>query len=297
MRWYFATDETGANGQTGEDARRAVGSALAVGGLEPCLLYYGAENEFCAWMRRHHVEIINIEPRFLDTIRQAQDAGIYRPHSIGHWLRLTIPQVEHTDSHVLYTDCDVMFLRRINWQVIRPKILAAAPAFEKDNWNYFNAGVIVLNVAAMRATYDALETYIRRRILNGDAPTYDDETALNEAYRGLWSKLDPALNWKPYWGFSSAAAVLHFHGPKLGAIEAMAAGAWAADNPTAEIYRKLLVGHRGAYQAWLNALGDRMQVSDPALAIRYGNAAASLSRMKDDDAGDMGFLRFRMFQE
>jgi hypothetical protein len=297
MRWYFAIDETGANGQTGEDAKTAVRSALAVGGLEPRLLYYGGANAFTDWMARHHVEIVEAAPSFLDTIRQAQAAGTYRPHSVGHWLRLAIPQIETTDTHVLYTDCDVIFLRRVNWPAMRPKVFAAAPEFKKDNWNYFNAGVMLLNVPAMRATYRDFERLIRARIAGGAHPMYDDEFALNEAYRGLWDRLDPALNWKPYWGYSSAIGLLHFHGPKLAAIESIAAGDWAATNPTAEIFLKILTHHQGAYQTWLTHLGDRLQLSDPALAVRMQAAAAALSRLDVPAEGDLSFLDFNMFPD
>ncbi len=296
MRWYFALDQPGADGQTGEDAKTAVRSALTVGGLEPCLLYHGARNAFCAWMERHGVRVIDAAPSFLDTIRQAQAAGTYRPHSIGHWLRVAIPQIEQHHDHVLYTDCDVIFLKRFDWERIRPRVFAAAPAFRQDNWNYFNAGVMVLNVPAMRATYEHFESYIRARILSGERPSYDDETALNEAYRGHWNRLSPALNWKPYWGFSAAATVLHFHGPKLNALEAMAAGSWTADNPTADTYYRLLTGHRSAYQSWLSALAERLQLTDPALAIRLANTAAALSRLPPA-APDLSFLDFKMFPD
>jgi hypothetical protein len=29
-----------------------------------------------------------------------------------------------------------------------------------------------------------------------------------------WDKLDPKMNWKPYWGINSDAYMIHFHGPK-----------------------------------------------------------------------------------
>jgi len=296
VRWYFALDEPGANGQTGEDAKTAVRSALAVGGLEPCLLYHGKPHALCTWMQRQGVRVIDAAPSFLDTIRHAQAAGAYRPHSIGHWLRVMIQQIEQARDYVLYTDCDIIFLKRFDWSQIRPRFFAAAPAFRPDNWNYFNAGVMVLNVPAMRSTYPALETHIRARILSGGHPSYDDETALNEAYRGHWDRLPPALNWKPYWVYSSAAIVLHFHGPKLNALKSMAAGDWSADNPTADTYQRLLTGHRSAYQSWLTALGDRMQLTDPALAIRFANAAAALSRLRPA-APDLSFLDFKMFPE
>jgi hypothetical protein len=294
MRWYFAIDESGAAGQTGADAKIAVATAQALGGLEPVLLYHGAHGEFCNWMTRRGVRIIDVSPTFLPVIRAAQAAGTYKPHSIGHWLRVVIPQVETEREFVLYTDCDVIFLRKVNWEAIRPKIFAAAPEFKKDNWNYFNAGVMVLNVAAMQASYAGFEAHICARISGGGHPFYDDEFALNEAYRGYWEHLDPALNWKPYWGFSAAAGLLHFHGPKLNAIEPMAAGQWTADNPTAQMLWKILAGHKAEYMIWLEVLADRLQGIDIGLALRMAEAAAALRGMKAA-AVDLEFLEFCMF--
>jgi hypothetical protein len=297
MRWYFAIDESGAAGQTGADAKLAVASAQAVGGLEPVLLYHGARGEFCDWMTRRGVRIIDAEPSFLPVIREAQARGIYKPHSVGHWLRVVIPQVETDQNFVLYTDCDVIFLKPVDWTTIRPKIFAVAPEFQKDNWNYFNSGVMLLNVPAMRASYEAFEAHIRARISSGTHPFYDDELALNEAYRGFWEQLDPVLNWKPYWGYSAAAKILHFHGPKLNAIEPMAAGDWTADNPTADMFWKILAGHARDYEAWLSVLGDWLQGIDFALALRMNRAAAALREMRVDGAVDLQFLNFCMFPE
>lgn len=295
MRWYFAIDETGAAGQTGADAKLAVASALAVGGLEPVLLYHGARTEFCDWMTRRGVRIIDSAPSFLPVIRQAQARGTYKPHSIGHWLRISVPLVETEKNFVLYTDCDVIFLAPMAWDSVRPKLFAAAPEFQRDNWNYFNAGVMVLNVPAMRASYQHFESHICSKILGGAHPYYDDELALNEAYRGFWDRLDPALNWKPYWGFSPAAKILHFHGPKLDAIEQMAAGAWTARNPTADMFWKILAGHQGDYEIWCAMLGDWLQGLDFGLALRLSQVASALRGMQIAGEIDLDFLEFCMF--
>jgi hypothetical protein len=297
MRWYFALDEAGAAGQTGADAKTAVLTAAAIGGLEPFLLYHGHRNDFTTWMQRQGVTVIDAAPRFLDIIRRAQSAGTYKPHSIGHWLRVAIPLIETTQDFVLYTDCDIIFLKPANWPSIRPKLFAAAPEFKIDTWNYFNSGVMVLNIQAMRQTYDAFESLITTRIQTGDHPFYDDEWALNEAYRGHWQKLDPTLNWKPCWGFSSTAKILHFHGPKLNAIEPIAAGQWTADNPTANALKTLLTGHKQAYQTWLALLADHLQLLDPAQALRLTTAAAAVKKMPTPENVDLSLLDFRMFPE
>ncbi len=298
MRWYFAIDEVGAHGETGADAQTAVLSALALGQLQPYLLYYGKRNDFTTWMTSHGVTVIDAAPRFLATIQAAEQAGIYKAHSIGHWLRVVLPQVETTEDFVLYTDCDVIFLNKVDWPTIRPKVFAAAPEFKRDNWNYFNAGVMVLNIPAMRHSYDLFEAQICARIEAPDSYSYDDQQALNEAYRGLWDRLDPRLNWKPYWGHNPQAALLHFHGPKLGALEAIAGGRWPADNPTANQLRLMVDGHLDSYITWTGILGDRLQYLNIHLALRMQSVSSALlnyQRQTSKENVNLSFMNFSMF--
>jgi hypothetical protein len=299
MKWYFAIDEAGALGDTGEDAKTAIRSAAAIGQLDPHLLYYGARNHFTAWMEGHGVTIIDAAPSFLDTIRTAEAAGIYKAHSIGHWLRAAIPAIEQSDEFILYTDCDVMFLNPVNWQSLRPRVLAAAPEFKPDNWNYFNAGVMLINVPALRASYPAFEALIRARINEpADYYSYDDQFAFNEFYRGQWDRLDPMLNCKPYWRFNQAAALLHFHGPKLSALAAIAAGEWQANNPTAIQLGRMLDAHLDHYIAWADSLGDRLQRFDLARAVKFNALASALLRYRKSKEFaniDASFMEFCMF--
>ncbi len=297
MRWYFAIDEQGTKGPAGEDAKTAIRTARQVGGLDPHMLYYGARNDFTAWMEKNGVRVIDTAPSFLPAIQQAEAAGPYKAHSIGHWLRVAIPLVELEHEFVLYTDCDVIFLQHVSWERIRPATFAAAPEFKADNWNYFNSGVMVLNVPQLRATYPAFEAHITARITAPNWYQYDDEVALNEHYRGQWAQLDPRLNWKPYWGYNSRAGVLHFHGPKLDVIEAITAGTWPADNPTQRQLSKMVLGRIDSYIAWLSELGDHLQTTNLPLALRLQSAASALIRHKPKISApiDMSFLDFNMF--
>jgi hypothetical protein len=121
---------------------------------------------------------------------------------------------------------------------------------------------------------------------------------LNQAFRGHWDRLDPGLNAKPYWRPDPRAGVLHFHGPKLGAIGAILDGAWAWDDPVAGPIGALCDAHRAHYAGWLALLAERLQTIDPGeaaslagLAVRL-DAARAASRMHD-----LGFMRFRLFPE
>jgi lipopolysaccharide biosynthesis glycosyltransferase len=127
---------------------------------------------------------------------------------LGAYLRVDIPLV-CDDDYVLYTDPDVMFNgQQLNdLEDIKPNFLAAASERRIDDWSYFNAGVMVLNVKNMRATHNDLVNYIVRE-------TILDQKALNTFYSGRWERLRPEYNWKPYWGVNENAEIIHFHGPK-----------------------------------------------------------------------------------
>lgn len=297
MRWYFAIDEAGSAGDAGEHARLAVRSARLDGGLEPRLLYHGARNDFTRWMDREGVTVIDAEPPCLDAMRAAEAGGRFRAHSIGHWLRLAIPRIDGDAEYAIYTDCDIAFLRRTDWAAIRPAVFAAAPEFAPDAWNYFNSGVMVLNLPALRATQGAFEQYLRAR-LGEDAANLDDQVALNQAFRGHWARLDPALNAKPYWPHDPRAGVLHFHGPKLGGIAAIAAGTWDWQDPVARGIGALCDAHRPRYVAWLADLAERLQVVDAESSVRLHLLASALAR-GDAPARDhdLGFMRFRLFPD
>ncbi|MCF3947117.1 hypothetical protein AiwAL_10850 [Acidiphilium sp. AL] len=300
MRWYFAIDEGGSDGDAGLHARLAVRSAALAGTLEPRLLYHGARNEFTRWMERHGVTVIDAEPPCLDAMRVAEARGAFRAHSLGHWLRLAIPLIDRDADFALYTDCDIAFLRPVDWGAIRPRVFAAAPEFAPDVWNYFNSGVMVLNLAALRSSQPAFETVLRARFAEADARTYDDQVALNQAFRGHWDRLDPGLNAKPYWPHDPRAGVLHFHGPKLGGIEAIADRHWNWSDPTSRAIGALCDAHVPRYVAWLTDLGERMQMVDIGLALRLHRVAGRLAAYQRTNAPrthDLTFMRAHLFAD
>jgi hypothetical protein len=298
MRWYFALDEAGARGEAGELAQWAVLSAQLCPGLEPRLLYHGARCERTVWMESHGVTVINAVPPCSDAMAAATARGSFRAYSTGHWLRLAIPLIDQDAEFVLYTDCDVMFLRPIDFGAIRPVVFAAAPEFAPDAWNYFNSGVMVLNLASMRVAQPGFEAVIRARLDEDGGAHFDDQVALNQAFRGYWDRLDPGLNAKPYWPHDPHAGILHFHGPKLGGIGAIAAGGWNWDDPVARAIGTLCAAHVPHYVAWLSDVAERFQVIDLARAVRLHRLAGHLAaygQTHDGSALDTTGMAFRMF--
>jgi len=299
MRWYFAIDEVGGSGHTGEEAKLAVSTAQAVGGLEPRLLYYGRRSSFTRWMTKRGVEIIDVKSDFIEKLHHLSGAGLLETHSIGHWLRCALPEVEHQNEYVLYTDCDVVFLDSVSWGDYRPSIFCAAPEFRLGNWRYFNSGVMIINVPAMQGSYEAFKRYLAGKVAQPNGAV-DDQQEMNKYYRRLWDYMDPRLNWKPYWGFKPDARILHFHGPKVGLIEAIAAGKWLPKDAGGRNMNNLLIGHVDSYLEWARFLGNMKQVPDTRLTSRLRSAAIGLAALRDTFRAqkvDLSFMEYRMFDD
>ncbi len=218
IKWYFATDESGSSGESGLHARLAVLSALQNTRLKPHLITTGFRNAFTAWMEAHGVRIIEGKQPLAATIGEMADAGRYSRSYAGHWLRCEIPLIENEDEFVLYTDCDVVFLRGIRMRTIRPPLLACAPEFKMEGADYFNSGVMWMNVAGLRDASPTFLAFARDEIRKLDGEVYHDQFAYNAFFRDRWTSLDPKFNWKPYWNDIDRASILHFHGAKLMAI-------------------------------------------------------------------------------
>jgi hypothetical protein len=152
---------------------------------------------------------------------------------LGTWLRLDIPILGFTNEYILYTDVDVVFqhdVDLISFGSFLPTYftmgtegigarcrLAVSP---NQSVNVGNAGVLLMNLNGMRRTHEALISWVfsERRIKEGlyfkkFGP--GDQGALNQFYQGKFLvRRWPIFNWKPYWGYSAQASIIHFHGPK-----------------------------------------------------------------------------------
>ena len=87
---------------------------------------------------------------------------------------------------------------------------------------YGNAGIMLLNVDAMRRTHDAIVKWAfqyehLKAGLHFSVHGPLDQGAYNKYYQGYFDvHTEPAFNWKPYWGYHADAKLIHFHGPKPG---------------------------------------------------------------------------------
>jgi hypothetical protein len=217
VKWYFALSEASIDrvdhGWRGL-IRVAVQSARQNTSLEPFMLYDGNENEFLDELRRMGVTVIHRRVSFYDALVEIGETRPgYLPIATGAFLRVDLPLVENTDEFVLYTDCDVTFLRDPDLTQIRPTYFAAAPqASLTDYENDMNTGVIVMNVPAMRAMRSSFVEFIISNLRAG-WPGFDQEN-YRRHYKGKWDHLPLELNWKPYWGPGTDVGIVHWHGPK-----------------------------------------------------------------------------------
>lgn len=207
MKWYFASNDKSSD--FFPLIKAAVDSAVKNTTLEPVFLYDGAENELTQWLREKGVKIIPHRVSFYNELKDHYNEEELVIAS-GTFLRCDIPIIEQDDEFVLYTDCDVLFLKDFECE-IKPKYFACAPQSNKRNFRQFNAGVMLMNIKSLRESHDKFIDFIRENIKI--LSTYD-QTAYQIFYGGKSSKLPIIYNYKPYWGRNDKAVILHFHGCK-----------------------------------------------------------------------------------
>lgn len=256
MKWYFGLNEGGTRLDLGDLAKLAVTSARRFTNLRPHMLYHGKRNAFTEWMERNGVTVIDVRLSYEATMRKAIQAGWYPAPLEGHWLRTEICNIECEEDYVLYTDIDVVFLKPIDLTGVRPRFFACAPEFDKENWNYFNSGVMVMNIPALRADYLRLRGHIEERFQDPANGAFNDQPVFNTLYKGLWDRLDPIYNWKPYWSFNPDAAIFHFHGPKFDTIREIIDGTWNWRNLYGERAGTMVVGHFELYLTYFRMMRD-----------------------------------------
>ena len=254
MKWFFALSEASL-GHPGHDweslIRVALRSARARTSLEPHFVYDGAENSFTAELRAAGVVIHPHRVTFYNALVENRRRAVghadpmYVAIAAGAYLRCEIPLIETADEFVLYTDCDVMFLADPPVAAFRPAFFACAPQRDRADYVDFNTGVMVMNLPALRSTLPPLVSFIGEH--SGRFGAFDQD-AYREGYPGQCSPLPPELNWKPYWGASPSASIVHFHGPKPSAARRLRDDPGYAPPP---IWRELYLENPAGYAAYL----------------------------------------------
>ncbi|QHI94978.1 hypothetical protein GT348_00345 [Aristophania vespae] len=221
MKWFFAiTEQTLSNDPDHgfiDCIRVAVQSAKENTTLIPHMVFDGQECEFTREMREAGVKVIFHRLHFYDRLLEAQkkqkpEWPNYMMTAAGAFMRLELPLLEKEDKFVLYTDCDVMFLRDPCVEFCRPEIFAACGQFnQQDYYVDMNSGVMVINLERMGNDLPAMVDFLCDNLYHVSG--YDQEL-LRIFYNANWSPLSARFNWKPYWGVNDDATIVHFHAGK-----------------------------------------------------------------------------------
>jgi hypothetical protein len=218
MKWFFAVNEATLAHHDHDFPGlilAAVASARAHTTLEPHLLYDGAPNELTAQLLAMGVKIIPHRISFHAEMSRSTVPDFSLAVASGAYLRTEIPTLELDDEFVLYTDCDVIFLKQPSFLDLNPPYFASAPQTFQDDINDLNTGVMLMNVNQLRSDWTDFRNYI---IKNFEGFIAYDQGAYKTYYEGRFNLLPSVANWKPYWGRNDAAEIIHFHGPKPMAI-------------------------------------------------------------------------------
>ena len=236
LKWVFVVNAD-ATPTFVEAARVAVASALKNTKLVPICIHLGPLGRVAALLEEAGVHVIEHRPAWTEFIAAAaRSANLHVASStnffdprmmLSTFLRIDIPILGFVDEYILYADADVLFVGPLGLEEFTPLpayyaigteiIDATAPG----GIAFGNAGVMLFNLPAMRRTQDAFvrwtfrEEHVRTALNFGKYGPLD-QGAYNAFYQGRFDvHRSPVFNWKPYWGYSSGAKLIHFHGPKI----------------------------------------------------------------------------------
>jgi hypothetical protein len=258
MKWYFALNEMSLRDpNVGWESMilTAVRTCRQHTDLKPHFLFDGGDDPFLGRLEAEGVTVIRHRVSVWDAIA-AHWSGHDGPLRIasGTFMRVDIPALETDDEFVLYTDCDVMFTGPIELGGHSPQTFACVPEFDLNEPDALNAGVMLMNVPALRAELAEFREFISTHL--ADFAVYDQD-AYRAFYQGRTEPLPVGYNWRPYWGVYDEARIVHFHGPKPPHALRM-----LLDDGSSlpEIYRALVdqnpQGYRHYLGQWLAAAGE-----------------------------------------
>ena len=206
MKWYFACNSDSKEYEP--LIKAAVTSALQNTTLEPHFIFDGEPNELTQWLEEKGVKIIYHRSNLYPILEKKYKGNELKIAS-GAYLRCDIPIIEEEDDYILYTDCDVIFLKDVEPQ--KPEYFACTSEVDKNDWKTFNTGVMFMNVKNLRKSYKGFCRFIKWNLSR--LITWD-QTAFQLYYGKKNTHLDLKFNHKLYWGIDDDAVILHYHGAK-----------------------------------------------------------------------------------
>lgn len=291
MKWYFSLSEASINRPEHgwrDLIRVAVESALRNTSLRPHMIYDGEENSFIEELRAQGVTVIHRRVSFHDAL--AKRGPGYLAIASGAFLRVEIPEIEHEDEFVLYTDCDVMFRSNPCFN-LKPTCFAAAPQTSQTDYiRDMNTGVMLMNVPALRADLPRFREFI---IENFEAgwPGCDQEN-YRRFYAGRWEQLESRFNWKPYWGNNPDAVIVHWHGPKPMVVHKLVRDPMLlTDRDWKRLYGEATDSYAIALDEW-DAIARHVSKPSPRLVVDEATGTRVRGWALDREDPSPLFLRF-----
>ena len=223
--------------------RVAIASAMQNTRLRPHVILDGEDDAFSRELQQLGAVVIQHRTPLYDAFEEhAGDNWMWRHVMAGAFLRFEIPVLAPQEQLVLYTDCDVLFLRDPHFGPHVPLVFGATSQVSTDPRQDMNSGVMLINVPNMGKMLPHLNDFTRRSLHLGL-----DQEVLRAFFGGDYHALDRSLNWKPYWGWNADAQIIHFHGPKPAACrEYLRQG----KRPANETWAELLGRDREGYLAY-----------------------------------------------
>ncbi len=195
------------------------------------LLYDGNDGEFIKKAKSlYNLTVINTKFSLASSTEFIKKDKAWQSAARSTYMRLDaaehIRNLGLNCSHALVTDVDIIFLKdpRKYLAILAPEKFSACPEdplpqyhiFDLDK-NYFNNGIVWINVDFMYKMLPALRNFILSKEFN--IPGAYDQGALNQFMRKTYNnyqleQLPLTLNWKAYWGTNPEAIIVHFPGPK-----------------------------------------------------------------------------------
>ena len=210
----------------------AVNSANSHKSLHPVCVFSGdTKSHIYRWLLHQGVQMIVrnpawvgfLEKRLNDTAKNVQHSHLYANNSmaVGTWQRMDVPLLPQLSEYeyILFTDSDIFFRKPLTLESFKlPLPLTIGMAPEGSDEFPFNAGVMLINMPALRNTYSAFARFVFSNEHGMFFPQYGpvDQGAYNQFYEHTVreSKLSTVFNAKPYHPFDDDAAIVHWHGPK-----------------------------------------------------------------------------------
>lgn len=237
MKWFFT-----ANQESLQDpnffrlVEASIRSARTNTRLQPFIGYHGGPCPEIKKIQNMGVEVLEVRPAIADALSDYADRNklseVHRRTRMGAFLRIDLPRyilkTGIDDKYILYTDCDVIFLRDIDIRS-KPKFFCANGAWHRRfrripiYYRHFNSGVLYMNVRSMAEEADHICNFIVANGGNKRRPPgrymsknlfMSDQVALNLYFMNRYDQLQDDYNWHPTRGPSEKARIVHFNGLK-----------------------------------------------------------------------------------